>query len=185
MTSAAEEQNTNESMTCLVEDFSPFSYDRERDPPRQSRQNTRNCEVQVRRLPKHFDFDQSGALTGEFESLGGGVGEVEDTVAGCGEAVVDGDTNGFAVSQIRNAKFCAAAECSVGGSELCGGIDTAACGLVAFERSAVEGGVATFSCMLPRLGRDLLSFVGNGWSGRGRFLQWTLRKTQGGRDRIT
>jgi hypothetical protein len=73
----------------------------------------------------------------------------------------------------------------VGGSEWGGGIEAAAGGFVAFERSAVEGGVAALGCTLPRLGRGLLSFVGNGWLGGGRFLQWSLRKTRGGRDGCT
>ena len=153
-----------------------------RDPATTKARKTprlRRTRPAARRLPKHFDFDQGGALAGEVESLGGGVREVEDTVAGCGEAVVDGDADGFAVAQIGNTKFCAAAERGVGGSELRGGIDAAAGGFVAVERSAVEGGIAALGCMLSRLGRG--SLVGNGWLGGGRFLQWSLRKTRGGR----
>ena len=121
---------------------------------------------------KHFDFDEGGALGDEVEGLGGGVGEVENSVVGCGKAVVDGDADGFAIAEVGDAKFCAAAECGVGGGEFGGGIDAAAGGFVSFERCAVEGGVAAFSGMLLRPSRGLRRFAGNGRLSGGRFLQW-------------
>ena len=69
----------------------------------------------------------------EVEGLGGGIGEVDDTVVGSGAMVVDGNPDGFAVAQVGDAKFCAARECAVGGGEFSGGVDAAAGGFVAFE----------------------------------------------------
>ena len=108
----------------------------------------------------------------EVEGLGGGVGEVEDAIVGCGEAVVDGDADGFAVAEIGDAEFGAAAEGGVGGGEFGGGIEVAAGGFVSFERRAVEGGVAALGWVLFRRGGGLPCFVGNGWLSGGRFLQW-------------
>ena len=96
----------------------------------------------------------------EVEGLGGGVREVDDAVAGCGAVVVDGDADGFAVAQVGDAKFCAARECAVGGSEFGGGIDAAAGGFMSFERWAVEGGVAALGGMLAGRGAGRRWFGG-------------------------
>jgi hypothetical protein len=107
-------------------------------------------------------------LGDEVESFGGGVGEVDDAVAGCRAVVVDGDADGFSVAQVGDAKFCAAAECGVGSSQFGGGIDAATGRFVAFEGWAVEGGVAAFSYVFFRL----WPVVGRGWLSGGRFLKW-------------
>jgi hypothetical protein len=113
-------------------------------------------------LAEEFDFDQSGALGDEVEGLGSGVGEVDDTVVGCGAVIVDGDAHRFAVAQIGDAKFCAATECAVGGGEFGGGVDAAAGGFVALERLAVKGGVAVFGGMLVGMRAGLRRFGGIG-----------------------
>ena len=83
--------------------------------------------------PKNLEFDKGGALLGEVEGLGSGVGEVNDATGGRGAAVLDGHPDGLTVAQIGDAEFRAAGESAVGGGELRGGVGSAAGGLVAFK----------------------------------------------------
>ena len=96
----------------------------------------------------------------EAEGLGSGVGEVDDAVVGGGAVIIDGDADGFAVAEIGDAKFGAAGERAVGGSESGGGVDAAAGGFVSFEGGAVEGGVAVLGGMLVGMGAGLRWFGG-------------------------
>ena len=78
----------------------------------------------------------------EIQTAGGFVGEVNDAAVREGTVIGDGDADGSAVADVGDAKAGAAGKATVGGGEFGGGIDAAAGGFVAFERRAVEGGIA-------------------------------------------
>ena len=83
---------------------------------------------------KDFDFNQGGALLDEIEGLGGGIGEIDDSVGLRRAVVFYGHANGLAVSEIGDAQSCTASERWVSGGEFGRRVDPATGGFMAFER---------------------------------------------------
>jgi len=108
--------------------------------------------VSVIDLANDFDFDQRGALRDEAEGVGGCVGQIDDAVTRRGAVIIDRDADGFSVPEIGDTEFGAAGKFPVGGGELSGRVGATASGFVAFERLAIEGGVAALRLRLRLIG---------------------------------